>query len=270
MPHVNVNGACIHYVDSGAGNKTIVFSHGFLMDHSMFDGQVADLQSRYRCVRFDHRGQGGSEVTPAGYDIDNLAEDAAALIRALDCAPCHFAGLSMGGFVGLRLAIRYPELIDSLTLLNTSADPEPRASVRQYALMAKVAGWLGFRPLVGRISRIMFGESFRKDPASSPPLERWRRFVLSADRTGILRSVSGVLNRPGVTDQLSGIKVPTLVIAGEEDTATPPALARRIHEGIPGSRLVIIPGAGHSSTIEQPERVTEAIDDLLAGLNSPG
>src|SRR6185369_4898317 len=98
----------------------------------MFDAQVAALESRFRCISFDHRGQGQSEVTETGYTMDELTADALALIQALGAAPCHFVGLSMGGFVGMRLAARYPALIRSLSLLETSAGPEPLFKVFKY------------------------------------------------------------------------------------------------------------------------------------------
>src|SRR3954452_757348 len=119
MPRLRVNNAELHYTDTGGGPETIVFAHGVLWDGRMFDAQVAALRDRYRCITFDFRGQGQSEVTASGYDMDTLAEDAAALIQTLGVAPCHFVGLSMGGFIGMRLAVRRPELIQSLMLLET-------------------------------------------------------------------------------------------------------------------------------------------------------
>lgn len=121
MPTTKVNGAKLYYEDNGAGSQTIVFSHSLLFSCRMFDAQVEAFKNRYRCVAFDFRGQGQSEVTRYGYDMDTLSADAVALIEELNCAPCHFLGFSMGGFVGLRLAIRHPELLDSLILVDTSA-----------------------------------------------------------------------------------------------------------------------------------------------------
>jgi 3-oxoadipate enol-lactonase len=125
MPIIRVNGAALYYEEHGAGPETIVLAHGLLWSCRMFDAQVALLKEHYRCVAFDFRGQGQSEVTRSGYDMETLYEDAVALIEQLGCAPCHFLGLSMGGFIGLRLAARHPELLRSLILLETSADPEP-------------------------------------------------------------------------------------------------------------------------------------------------
>src|SRR5258707_9601832 len=104
MARVKVNGVELNYQESGSGPETIVFSHGLLMDHMMFESQRAAFEKQYRVIAYDHRGQGQSHDPGQGYDMDTLADDAAALITALNAAPCHFAGLSMGGFVGMRLA----------------------------------------------------------------------------------------------------------------------------------------------------------------------
>lgn len=241
----------------------MVFAHGLLLDHTMFAGQVAPLQDHFRCIAYDHRGQGRSEVPPEGYDMDTLAADAAALISQLDAAPCHFIGLSMGGFVGLRLALDYPELLRSLVLIDSSADPEPADSARKYRRMAGLARWIGLRPLVGRIIPIIFGETFLADQSRSDELRHWRDRIVGADRKGILNSARAVIERDGLADRLGEIRTPTLIIVGEEDHATPLVRAQRMHQGIAGSRLAVVPRAGHSSTIEAPGAVSTEIARFL-------
>ena len=142
MPRIRVNGAERYYEEQGSGPETIFFSHGLLWSGRMFDEQIAMLKERYRCVAFDHRGQGQSEVTRDGYDMETLYEDAAALIEALGGAPCHFLGLSMGGFIGLRLAARRPELLKSLLLLETSAGPEPPENQARYRQLNFIVRWV--------------------------------------------------------------------------------------------------------------------------------
>ncbi len=267
MPRLRLNGAEIHYREHGAGPETIVFAHGLLWSGRMFDRQVEALEDRYRCVTFDFRGQGDSEVTAAGYDIDTLTEDAAALIEALDCAPCHFLGLSMGGFVGQRLALRRPALLESLMLLETSADPEPKKNLRRYRLLNLVARRLGFRLVAGRVMKIMFGEKFLNDPARGEHKKVWRQRLLSNHRVGSTRAVGGVIERAGTYDDLHRIGLPTLIIVGDQDVATVPAKSERMHRRIKGSKLVIIPGAGHTSTIEEPAAVNAALEEFLSGLD---
>jgi pimeloyl-ACP methyl ester carboxylesterase len=267
MPRIAVRGAGLHYEEHGAGPETVVFAHGLLWSGRLFDRQVEALAPRYRCVTFDFRGHGRSEVTADGYDMDSLAADAVGLIEALGCAPCHFVGLSMGGFVGMRLAIRQPRLLRSLILLETSADPEPEASRRRYRRMNVAARWIGLGPLTRPVMRIIFGRKFLGDPARAALREQCRRQLASSDRMGIIRAANGVIEREGVYEQLERIATPTLILVGDQDLATPPARSERIHARIAGSRLQVLPGAGHTSTIEEPAAVNAAIADFLAGLH---
>lgn len=264
MPTMEINGATLYYEEHGAGPETVVFAHGLLFDRRIFDHQVAALENRYRVIAFDFRGHGESEVTRDGYDMDNLAEDAAGLIEALDAAPCHFAGLSMGGFVALRLASRRPELVRSLVLLDTSADPEPRENLPRYRLLQWVARLFGLRSVVGRVMPILLGASTLEDPERRELRRLWSDRVAAQDRVGVTRAVSGVLERDGVYDELPGIRIPVLILVGEEDAATVPAKSERMREALPDAELVTIPRCGHMSSIERPEAVTRAIEAFLA------
>lgn len=268
MPTLSINGAQLYYEAQGHGPETVVFGHGLLWSGAMFGAQVATLRDRYRCITLDWRGQGQSQVTAAGYDMDSLTEDAAALIEHLGAAPCHYVGLSMGGFIGMRLAIRRPELLKSLTLMETSADPEPAENVPRYRLLGRIGRYLGFRLTAGRVMPIMFGQKFIHDPARAEERRYWRARLIANDRVGILRALDGVINRQGVYDQIDRITLPTLIVVGDQDVATVPDKARRIHGRIAGSQLVIIPGAGHSSSVEEPAAVTAALENFLAGLRA--
>lgn len=263
MPQVQVNGATLHYEESGTGPETVVFAHGLLFDRRIFEAQRAALADRYRTIAFDFRGHGGSEVTRDGYDMDGLADDAADLIRALDAAPCHFAGLSMGGFVGLRLAARRPELLRSLVVIDSSADPEPKENVPRYRLLNTVARLFGLGSVVGRVLPIVFGRTTMTSPERRELRETWRRRIAGQDRRGVTRAVRGVVGRDGVYGELERIRVPTLVVVGEEDTATRPEKSERIRDAVAGAELVVVPRAGHMSTIENPEAVTRALETFL-------
>ena len=266
MPKLQVNNADIYYEDQGAGADTIVFVHGLLWSGRMFDDQVQALKDRYRCITIDLRGQGQSEVTQTGYDIDTLSEDVAAIIEALELNPCHFLGLSMGGFIGLRLAIRRPNLLKSLMLLETSADPEPKENIGQYRLLNLVARWFGLGIVATRVMPIMFGEKFLNDPLRKNQKGKWQERMIANHRIGITRAVKGVITRSGVYDQIDKISVPTLIIVGDQDTATPLEKSKRMCARIQGAELVVIPGAGHTSTVEEPEAVNHAIDGFLSNL----
>jgi pimeloyl-ACP methyl ester carboxylesterase len=195
MPSLEINGARIHYEESGSGAETIVFSHGLLMSGDMFREQVRAFSTSYRCIIYDHRGQGRSEVTRSGYDMDALTNDAVALIKALDCAPCHFAGLSMGGFVGMRLAIRHPELLRSLMLIETTADAEPEENKGPYRRLAFIGRWLGFGLVAEPVMKIMFGETFLNDPERADLREEWKSRIVGNRRIGTSRAAHGVIDR---------------------------------------------------------------------------
>ncbi|MGZ3459308.1 MAG: alpha/beta fold hydrolase, partial [Archangium sp.] len=166
MPFLDVNGTRLYYEDTGGSGEPIVFSHGLLWSGRMFDKQVPALKDRYRCITYDHRGQGQSDVWKVNtVDMETVYADAVGLIEKLGVGPCHFVGLSMGGFVGMRLAARRPELLRSLALLETTADPEPAENVPRYKLLNFVMRWLGPRLVAKQVMRIMFGRSFLEDEA---------------------------------------------------------------------------------------------------------
>jgi len=266
MPLLNVNGAELYYEEQGTGDEVIVFGHSLLSSCRVFDDQVSAFKDHYRCVTFDFRGQGRSEVTPDGYDMDTLTEDAATLIRQLDCAPCHFLGFSMGGFVGLRLAIRLPELLRSLILVDTTSDPEPEENLPKYKLLNLVARWIGPWAVASRVMPIMFSQGFLTDPARAGVRKEWRQRFVSNDRVGVTRAVIGVITREGVYESLGDVRVPSLILVGENDIATTPDRSERMHDFIPNSRLVTIPNSGHMSPVEEPEAVNAAMNHFLGSL----
>lgn len=271
MPTLQIDGATVAFSDTGApsgvGNpEIIVFGHGLLFSGWMFAEQIEALRSRYRCVAIDWRGQGATPPAHGGYDMDTLALDAAAIIESLGVGSVHYVGLSMGGFVGLRLAARRPELIRSLTLLDTSADPEVPSAALQDKLLAMLFRAAGLGPVRGPVQKIMFGPAFLADPRSPALIDEWMRQVATLDRAAVRQAVLGVANRKGVAGELGNIVAPTLVVVGEQDKPTPVARARRIHDGIAGSRLEIVPDCGHSSSIEQPKVLTDLIGEFVASV----
>lgn len=272
MPSITVNGATLYYEEQGTGAETVVFGHSLLFNLRMFDKQVAAFKDRYRCVTFDFRGQGKSEVTADGYDMDTLTEDAAALIEKLEAAPCHFVGFSMGGFVGLRLALHYPDYLQSLTLINSSADAQPRESLLKYKLLTGVARWLGPGMVVSQVMPIMFGSKFLKDQGRASQRATWEQHLRANDPKGVARAVQGVIKRIGVSDEIDRIQMPTLIVASEQDIALPPAYSERMGTSIPNAQMVTIPDAGHMSPVEEPGAINAALDRFLHSLKqeTPG
>lgn len=259
MAKVQVNGAELEVIDRGKG-PVVCLSHGLLFSHALFAPQIEALSSRYRVVAWDHRGQGKSSVPQTrSVTIEQVTEDAIALIEAMSLAPVHFAGLSMGGFVGMRIAARRPELVRSLTLIATAPDPEPAAHLPRYRLLAFAARLIGMRgPLVSRVQKIMCAPSLLRDPAMADRAAQIRA-LLAANERSIVKAVYGVLEREGVVHELANIKAPTLVIRGTEDMAIARERALLLVQNITSARLVEIAGAGHSATLERPDELTAAM-----------
>ncbi len=273
MPTLEVPGATIAYEDSGPppgrpGAPTIVFGHGLLFSGWMFHPQVAALSDRYRCVTVDWRGQGVSPATRGGdYEMDTLFGDAVALIEHLDVGPVHYVGLSMGGFVGQRIAARRGELLRSLTLLDTSADREPVGSAAKDLAMANIYRLVGTKPLQGAVLKLMFGPTFLADPANRPVTDGFLERLARCDRGGMRHAILAVATRKPVYEELTAVRVPTLVVTGADDRPTPPDKGRRIAERIAGARFEIVPHCGHSSTVEQPATITRLIAEFVASVD---
>jgi len=258
MPLRDVNGTQLHYQIDGDGEQTVVMAHGLLMDSSMYDAQVPALRGRYRVIRYDHRGQGASQATRDGLDMDTLCEDAAALISALDAGPCHFVGMSMGGFVGLRLAARHPQLLRSLTLLDSSAWIEPRRVRLRFHAMRLGAWVFGLKPFIPAMLTLMFGASSLRDPAKAGLIAHWRERLASRPRQ-VLRAVKAVVQRTDVSAELVNIRCPTLIVVGAEDVLTSPKHAAFMAKTVANATLVEIPAVGHSANMEAPEPVNAAL-----------
>lgn len=268
MAEFRRDNAVIHYTDTGAPTgrpdaQTVFFGHGLLFSGWMFEPQIRALRDTYRCVTIDWRGQGRSAAVRVGYDMDTLAADAVALIEHLDLAPVHYVGLSMGGFVGQRIAARKPHLVRSLALLDTSAGPEDPDKAGQYKLLGAIFRVSGIKPLRKKVLPLMFGPSFLSDPASKALVAEWEQRLAQCKRTGISRAVRGVAERGSVEAEIGSITAPTLVLVGADDVATPVAKSQAIAAKVPGARLEVIPKSGHTSTLEQPAAVTRLLREFL-------
>jgi len=228
----------------------------------MFDAQVVELRSDYRCIAYDLRGHGKSGVPKAGYDLDTQTADAVVLIRALAAMPCHFVGVSLGGVVGLHLAADHPQLIRSLTLIGSTAGTETHSL--RLRLASPMVRWLGPGLFARTFMKTLFGSRFLRDPAQADLREEWRTRIAANDRRGLARSMTAVAKRPPF-DRLSKVAQRTLLIVGEEDRANPPKESETMKEQLHQAKLAVIPKAGHSPTIEAPEAATGALRLFLSG-----
>ncbi len=266
MPQININGRSIHYVTAGSGPKTIVFSHGYLMSQAMFADQITALSATHRVIAFDHRGHGDSGTCQDPFGMYDLVDDAEQLIEGLCDGPVHFAGMSTGGYVGVRLLLRRPDLIRTLILMDTGANAESKAALRQYNQLLFFVRLIGIRPLLGKVLPLLFGRHFRTDPARRDTFNHWKSYIGGLDRTSVRQFGRAIFDRDDVQDALRGLEnpPPTLIMVGEEDIPTPPATANALQGVIAGSELLVVPLAGHSSPLENPAYVTDAITGFLA------
>jgi 3-oxoadipate enol-lactonase len=248
-------------LSGGAGKDVVMLSHSLASDISLWDAQLPALQHRFRTLRYDTRGHGGSEVPPPPYRLEELVADAVALLDALGIARVHFVGLSMGGMIGQGLALGHPERLLSLSLCSTSAFmPEAaQPAIQERVDTARGEGMPGL--VDGTLAR-WFSPAFLK--SGGREVERVRRQILATPTAGYIGCTEAI-RRLNYLERLDRVRTPTLIMVGEEDPGTPVAASRAIHERITGSRLVIIPAALHLTNIEQAERFNrELLDFLLA------
>lgn len=263
MATVRVNGVSLYYEDAGSGDETVLFAPGLAWGTRLFAAQVAVLGARYRCVAFDPRGQGRSEVTKDGYELDNLAVDLADVIEHLGLGACHLVGHSLGGSVAVRVAARRPELVRSLALLNATADEDPLWDRVLFRGLSYAVELFGMGVVDERLVKTMFGKTFLNDAGRARECEEARQRFLSNNHLGIARAVRGWLRSPAAMDELPNVIAPTLVIAGEEDAAVKPKRSRETADAVPRGRFLLLPRCGHSSPVEAPGPVTAALVGLF-------
>jgi pimeloyl-ACP methyl ester carboxylesterase len=230
----------------------------------MFKAQIDYFKDYFRCISFDHRGHGESELTSTGYELDNLVTDAICFIEKLKLDSVHFIGMSTGGFVGMRIAIRRPELLKSLILMDTSAEKEEKNTLRKNKLLLWIVEKIGWYPVIGKVMPILFHKSFLKDKSRQSEVEKWRKIVMSQNKKSMAFFGKMIFARDSVLEKLSVVNIPTAVIVGENDIATLPAYSKRIVEVIPNSNYFTIPDAGHSAAIEKPKKVTNAMIEFYS------
>jgi pimeloyl-ACP methyl ester carboxylesterase len=266
VPRVSSSGIDLHVIERGSGDETVVFAHSFLADHRHFEPQIEALAGRYRVIAYDHRDHGRSGKASRRYGIYDLVADGVSVIDQTGVAPCHWIGLSTGGFVGMRIALERPELLRSLVLMDTAGGSEPWTRRLRYNAMLAVLRVLGVKPLIGEAMRAMFAASSFDDPELAGVLDEWRERMLANDPRGLIRFGKAIWSRDDVLDRLRELDLPTLVVVGDQDAALAPEISRRLADAIAGARLEIIERAGHLCTVERPERVSEVLAEFLGSV----
>jgi 3-oxoadipate enol-lactonase len=244
-----------HGAARGKSDPAIVLLHGLLFDGGMWRGQIEPLSALGRVVVIDGPGAGKSEPPPRFM----LEEHADALFDAwgeLGIDKAIIVGLSWGGMVGMRFALQHPTRVSGLALLDSSAETHPLAERVRYRAFLALYKRAGF-PLSlyqREVAPKMFGPRTRR---TRPELvERSYHHTMGFNRDGLAKSSLAVMiHRKNILEKISAIRVPTLVIVGRDDEATPLEKSENIARSIPGAELVVLDDVGHMSAIEDPEAV---------------
>jgi 3-oxoadipate enol-lactonase len=250
----------IYYSVAGSG-PVLVFVHSFLCDGELFRSQVEFLQNRYRIINVDIRGHGRSRADESLFSMDDLVQDVLTVLDAEDVKEAIWVGMSIGGFVAMRAAVYQPSRVLGLVLIGTEAGSQSfTKKILDVALKTSLR-LLGPKVVVPFLMPTFLGETTRKN---NPALVDEYGLIFRRMRVGsICAIIHCVTGREDLTQNLSKIKAPTLVIVGEEDVPMPVSIAKAMAKRISRAELAVIAGAGHLCTVEKPEAVNQALARFL-------
>lgn len=251
-----------YFLEGPAKAPVVVFAHALGATLRLWDAQAAALAGTYRVLRYDARGHGESEVPRGPYTLGQLADDLRELLESLGIFEIHLVGLSMGGCVGMTFALVHPDVVKGLVLCDTTAcyGPEARPRWDERIRVAETQGMT--EPLIEKTMEIWFTPEFRRDHKDR--VDRVRAMLRHTDPRGYIASVQAIAD-VDLRERIRVIRCPTLVVVGEKDPGTGPAMARVMHERIASSRLLVLPGAMHCSVMESADAFNRALLEFLAG-----
>lgn len=263
MPIAQVNGQGLSYEDSGGPGPALLFMHGFLMDQSMFDPQVAVLTPTYRCIRFDARGFGQTQWDGQPFSLYDTAADAVGLLNSLGITQATIIGMSQGGYAALRLALRSPERVKALVLMSTQAGADPDEVKGQFYEMRDTWKSVGpVPPLVEGVMTAIIGPKEETAALWQEWTPKWQA------RTGdqIYHAMNNLLQRDDLTSaQVSQITAPALVTHGDADLGMPIELGEQLARNLPNNKgFVRIPGAAHAANLTHPQIINPPLAAFLA------
>lgn len=247
------------FEDGGGRGEPVLLAHAIGTDRRMWDPVAALLPPRLRLIRIDARGHGASPVPPRPYSLEALADDAARLLDRLGIERAHWVGLSMGGMAGQAMALAHPDRLASLVIANSTSAYGPDGPATWRARIEAVEKG-GLEAIAKTVEARYFSEAFRRDRADVVA-DVMQRF-LATPRDGYLGCCEAIAGLD-YTAHLPRIAAPTLVIAGEADAGTPPAMSEAMARAIPGARLAVIPGAAHLSAVEKPREFARLLEGFL-------
>ncbi|MBO0759201.1 MAG: alpha/beta fold hydrolase [Bradyrhizobiaceae bacterium] len=257
---ITANGISINYeCDGPATAPWVVFSNSLATNISMWEPQVAAFKDRFRMLRYDQRGHGGTDAPAGRYTFDLLMADAVALMDALAIERPHWIGLSMGGATGLGIAERYPDRLDRVVVCDTACVSTP-ASAQQWEERIKTVAAQGIEAIVEPTVR-------RWHPAeavatNAPHIDNVRAMIRTTPANGFI-GCAAALAEHDFRSAIATVTRPILFLVGEKDGVNPAAM-QELHAALPGSQYVELADAGHIANLDQPVAFNRAINDFLA------
>ncbi len=258
MSYLTVNNTQLYYEKRGSGPPLLLL-HGLGSSARDWELQIDAFAPNYRVIVVDMRGHGRSDKPPGPYSVPLFAEDVAAFMRALNLAPAHVVGLSMGGMIAFQLAVDAPELLKSLVIINSSSELIPRNWAEKKDLFTRllIAHLMGMRKMGDFLGKRLFPEA-RQDELRRIFIERWAQ----NDKRAYLASFHA-LTGWSVTERLGEIQCPTLIVAGEMDFF-PLSFKQAYTAKIPRAELIVIQNSRHATPVDQPEKFNAALKTFLA------
>ena len=250
----------IHYRVDGDAGPWATFVTGIANDTTLWDGQVAALEKDFRVLRYDLRGQGGSEATPPPYSIALLVDDLLRLWRDLKIERSHLVGLGLGGSIAQAVAIAHGERLASLMPCCCRAQMAPDFAPLWHGLVEKVKAG-GVQSIVEQTAQRWFTDEFKA--AHPDVLDQVRRMIARTSKDGYLGCVAAFLDL-SIENELGRIRVPTHYVSGANDRlGGPPALMERLAQRVPGARHSSIPNAAHIANIQNPGGFNLVLGEFL-------
>jgi 3-oxoadipate enol-lactonase len=255
---IKANGIEMSYqLDGPANAPVLMLSNSLLTDFGMWDLQVPAFAAKYRLLRYDTRGHGGTEATPGPYTIDLLASDVIALLDALRIDKVAFLGLSMGGMIAQCLAAKHSSRLKRVVLCDTACHLPPESAWDDRIALAQSKGTSAFiKPMTERWLTQPYRE---RNPAQ---MEKMGAMIPRTAVNGLV-GCAHAIKKMNQANILANIKMPTLIVVGEQDVGTPVSAAEFLNRGIAGSKLVVIKNAGHLPNIEQTDIFNQTVLEFL-------
>ncbi len=252
------------YTSGNEKNKAILFVHGFPYDHMMWKEQIKEFSLNYFCIAYDIRGLGQSPAGDGQFTMETFVDDLETIIDELRLKKPILCGLSMGGYISLRALERMPDRFSAAILCDTKSEADNNEGKLKRVAGIKRINTEGLAPFAKDFITNCFGDHFKKNKKAE--LDNIIDYSSKFDPAGIKGCLLAMLGRTDTTESLERIKIPTLLICGEQDMLTPPIIMKEMLKKINNAEYIEIKNAGHMTPIENPEEVNSSLRKFLTEL----